>query len=342
MAHPPPPLRPPPSFLPPADRVFPDLTPSALSMLFTIPLPWAQVCIPGLEKLTQQEIRDMLSRLLLTPPAGAAAAPVVFPWDLEEDFVLVAYLQSDQTRDVLTFLGDLGSVLHPMRTLAAISGRLAYLGGSEELQNQILERWAKESALEDRLFKSITATDSRPEPGRIRPPHAEQCVCMEWNPPPFPLSPGVDVEIARLQGAMEELSADLFEDGDLAILRADSIEFVMRESSIVIGRGTRDTWPAVSLGFLSAEPCPHISREHACIQLMSDGSFYVENIGSSIFRVNGHVIRPKQHGQITAGALLDFAGLILMFIPNDGLVNRIMAETRAATVPDRRVRAART
>jgi hypothetical protein len=321
----------PPSFLSRANRVLPDLTRSALAMLVTVPLPWAQVCVPGLEKYTQQDLQGMLSALFTSPPPGPVGAqPVALAWGVAEDFVLLAYLHSGQTRDVLSFLEDLGAVLHPTRTRDDIQARLAFLAGSEAARDGVVERWSKECACEERLFRALTQQDPRVHPGRIAAPQTEVCACVEWAPPAFALNPAVAGEIASLKAALDDLASNIFEDGDLAVLRADSMEFLMRDRILVIGRGTKDAWPTVNLGFLSDAVCPHVSREHACIQLMPDGQFYIENIGSTLFRVNGKIIRPRKYGGLPPASVLDFAGLVLVFIPNRGFVNRILEDAQSS------------
>jgi hypothetical protein len=219
------------------------------------------------------------------------------------------------------FLHELTCVLKPHRTEDGIRSRLAYLEGrSEAERDEIIERWSQEAAFEERFFKA------RVQPERAHTPAVDQCTCVTWEPPPLQLNPDVDLEIAQLNALLPSLVEGLFGPCDLAVLRAEMLEFYMRERYILIGRGTMGNQISVNLGFIAPNACVHISREQASIQLMSDGHFYIENVGSAIFRANGKIIKPKQYAVLPTGALLDFCGIILLFVPNTSLVQQIVAQ----------------
>jgi hypothetical protein len=59
------------------------------------------------------------------------------------------------------------------------------------------------------------------------------------------------------------------------------------------------------------------------LAFVEDCNFYLENVGNRVFRVNGVVVEAGQICQLPAGALLDFSGTLLMFIPNETLVRDI-------------------
>jgi hypothetical protein len=165
-----------------------------------------------------------------------------------------------------------------------------------------------------------------PQVGRADNLAIERCTWILWEPPPHRPNPDVDLEIAQLTAQLPSLVEGLFGPCDLAVLRTEMVQFYMRERFIVIGRGTMKTQISVNLGFITPNVCPHISRKQASIQLMCDGSFYIANIGSAIFRTNGKIIEPGQHALLPTGALLDFCGIILLFIPNTSLVQQIVAQ----------------
>jgi hypothetical protein len=79
------PIEPPPSFIPVQTAIPPELASRLLAAMLSVPLPWAQVCIPGLEQYTQHKLGRM-QRILLESPPEIAHAHVVSDgaWDVSE------------------------------------------------------------------------------------------------------------------------------------------------------------------------------------------------------------------------------------------------------------------
>jgi hypothetical protein len=333
-------ITPPSNFIPRRLSLPPNVVPHLISSMLSVPLPWAQVCVPGLEKFTQNELRQMISTLLKTQPEltqfDFSSSSDSF-WDLDEDVVLLSYLNSDQSVGVLEFLGDLASILKPTRTAESIESRLIYLmkaGDSEK--DEMIEKWTKGAVLERRFFKSLNQEKSVDRKSRNVSLEMERCFCLPWDSPTFSKNSEVEKEVKEIEKSLEFISTDMSQNHELGYFRSDFVQFSMRERYIVIGRGTRDTEVSVNLGFVIDQPCKHISRKQAAVQFLYDGQFYIENIGTGNFRVNGKILQPKQFALLPTNALLDFSGAILMFIPNIAFIKQIMTEFAENKEPRRK------
>ena len=295
---------------------------SIVQAMLTVPLPFAQVCVPGLERYSQRELERMFHQVLTNPPEAVNVSLSVSKprWSDEEDFLLLTFRNSGMS-SVTEFLRENGQGFKACRTVADLEKRLDELGRmSKKEVDAILARLARQTVMEERFYKCAEGN------GEVRAPQLEQCHLMPVDRPDMPLSKGVAAEIEQLEKLVPFFAAELFEVNDIALLMGMDVRFSMRQRLVVIGRATTDTSVDIDLGFLNEHICAHVSRLQATLQIMPDGNFYIENIGNSIFRVSGKIIRPKQFCKVPSGALLDFAGNILIFIPNKPLVDRIVKE----------------
>jgi hypothetical protein len=55
------------------------------------------------------------------------------------------------------------------------------------------------------------------------------------------------------------------------------------------------------------------------IAVLSDGECWINNVGTAMIRVNGVEIGPGKVGKLPNGAVVDFAGMMLLFIENPRL-----------------------
>lgn len=294
------------------------LVSSIVEAMLTIPLPFSQVCVPGLEKYSQLELERLFQRVLTNPPESVEVRePVRKPlWTDEEDFFLLTFRNSKDS-SLTQFMREYGSCFKACRTITDIENRMEELGRmSSEQIDEILLRLARRTVLEERFYQSRHSNG----PGRA------QCNCTLTEFPDVEPSDEAEREIEQLQTMLPFLVDEVFRPNDLALFMGTNVRFSMRQRFVVIGRAASDTSVDIDLGFLSEHICSHVSRLQATFQLLPDGNFYVENIGNSVFRVCGKVIFPKQFCKVPPGAILDFADNILIFIPNKKLIDRIMKE----------------
>jgi hypothetical protein len=319
---------------PPGAGLDPDLPVTAdvfrsilVALVVPIPLPWAQVCVDGLEKFTQSQLSRLFLHVLLH--ANTLCSPLPLPaivpeWDSDEDLVLLSYLNSDGGFELTDIIRDFGAVFRPTRTLDSIAKRFKHLARlSEADQDAIIQSFSRKTVLEERFHDAVMRTPPIPRDGRPTSAQVEQCVCLEAVR--CPISRSADAEIESLFDVIDLMAAEQFGPHDLAMLQADTVQFFVKQQFVIIGRATVDKPVDINLGFIVDPVCPHVSRQQASLQLMWDGHFYIENIGQGVFRVNGIVIKPNHFCAVLKGALLDFCGIILLFIPNQKAVDRVMA-----------------
>jgi hypothetical protein len=307
-----------------------EMASSILKAMLSTPLPWAQVCVPGLEKYTQQQLEYMFHAMLIDPPPLRLSQidfePV--PWEVDEDFIIFSYFGAERSDcDFDAFLEKFGAMLHPIRSKEDIKRRVAEISSlSAEEHNEIVEKFAKKTVLEERFYRSSVAEKHGPARGLPLEPHVEQCVCINSDPVHYTLNPDVDGEIAELETLLPTMTSGIFAPNDLAVLRGESLEFHIKNRIVKIGRYPEDSIYGICLIYLNDKACRHISREQASLQLMYDGKFYLENIGNGILRVNGRIITPKQYCVVPPGAILDFSSVCMVFLPNHQLTNHLMKE----------------
>ena len=97
----------------------------------------------------------------------------------------------------------------------------------------------------------------------------------------------------------------------------------MNRQAILLGRASSLAEVDIDISTNDDNSCVHISRRQAIISFLDDCNFYIENIGKRTFRVNGVLIKPDQMARIPSFAILDFSGVLFMFIPNKRLIEEI-------------------
>lgn len=304
-----------------------ELARTIVQAMLTVPLPYSQVCVPGLEKYSQGELRNMFGRLLHDPTRTIPFEPPSYkpPWNNEEDFILLVYLSSSTETVIDDFVREYGETLSPCRSREDIEQRLHELSMmSAEERDEILETFSRKTVLEQRFYESVTAKDRLTiDRSHLRGPQIEQCECIQNEYPDYPVTDEANREIEKLEALVPMMTEELFQANDLAVLMGTNVSYTMRKQMIIIGRGTQDTPVDVDISYLADHICPHVSRHQAVLQFMMDGNFYIENVGNSIFRVSGKIIKPGQYARVDANALLDFADNVLVFVPNGKLIKEI-------------------
>lgn len=314
----------------PMKSVPPDVVPQIVTAIMTVPYQYSQGCIKGLEKYTQQQIREMYQLILHNPPEEFEQ-PVLPqpPFKPEEDICLLSYINNKSNQTFEQFMSQFGSILNPIRTKDSIEDRISQLESLDKKEiDEIYEECAKQTVNEERLYKSITQTAPPLTKGSVAHPTKEQCRCLPDPIPRFIKNPNLESEINSIEKTSLQLISYLFEKNELALLMNEKVRYSMKNRFIIIGRQSDDESMDnnVDIGFFDTLVCDHVSRVQASIQFMHDGHFYCQNIGQGVFRINGSIIPSMKVARVPDGAIFDFCNIIFLFFINHRLVKRIMSE----------------
>lgn len=181
---------------------------------------------------------------------------------------------------------------------------------TKEQREMIIDQYSQ-SILVDKLFDMSLNPNEKP--------YITKSItgfrCKYDNFEKYDLDQSISSEIESLNQDLTAM-ASKFKPSDLAILRSESQIFSMRREVVMIGRPSPGHDVDIDLSFESDKTCTHISRFQAILSFLEDFQFYIENVGQRPFRINGALIYPGAMAIIPAGAILDFAGTLLLFIPN--------------------------
>jgi hypothetical protein len=284
-----------------------------------------QVVIPPLEKYSQNDLRRKWDEYLLhAPPKGLPRfkpqdVPSCLPFDKDEDFVLLLAIRNrTQFREMMMANGY---VFKAFRSMHSIFERLHFLETLTPAQiDAFYESYANHILSEELAAFSLQCSEADART-------FSQAICSFV--PEFPIDPAPEVakEIGGFLPGLQGLAFcnEQLKKTVLAILRSERNQYLMRREAVLIGRGTIDRDVDIDLTFETDRTCTHISRMQAILAFVEDCNFYLENVGNRVFRVNGVVLEAGQICQLLPGALLDFSGTLMMFIPNETLVKDIRA-----------------
>jgi hypothetical protein len=295
-----------------------------LASMSCFPDQW-QVALVPLEKYSQSELRRKWDEFLLhAPPKDlprfrAQDVPSCLPFDKDEDFVLLLALR--HRTPFPEMMMSYGYVFKAFRSLHSIFERLQFLETLTPAQiDAFYESYASHILSEELAAFSLQGPDADART-------FSQAICS--FAPEFPIDPvpQVATEIGGFLTGLQGLAFcnEQLKKTALAVLRSERNQYIMRREAVMIGRGTIDRDVDIDLTFETDRTCTHISRMQAILAFLEDCNFYLENVGNRVFRVNGVVVEAGQICQVPAGALLDFSGTLLMFIPNETLVKDIRA-----------------
>ena len=310
----------------PLSSVGHDVAPKIATAILSVPPNLAQGCVEGLEKFTQQQIEEMYQVLLRHPNVDFDQVDSLkIPFQVDEDVALLNYIRCEEPFD--SFLAKFGFVFHPTRTKTMLEERIGHLKRLSQAEiDRIIEQAATQFAKEKRFSESLL--QKKPQLGNGRPfhPSKEQCYCFKEFCPNLQKNKNLDSEIEAIAPAALTLMDNLFTKNDLAFLVNERIRYSMKNKFIIIGRQTDDNSMDndVDLGFFNSLCCEHVSRIQATIQFMSDGKFYVENVGQNVFRINGAILYPKKVAEVPDQSIFDFNNTIFLFFINHKLVRSIM------------------
>ena len=282
-----------------------------------------QIAVPPLHEFSKHEILDVWEKYLKgekideIPKFDPTDIQSCIEFDRDEDFILLSSLRNSLSFEEM--MSEFGYIFKAFRSLDSIKKR------ADELKN-----WTPEEVdnfynayARDILTEEMFDLSTQPKTN-IDPEDLSLCRCAYRREYPIKPTQESQTEVTRL---MQGIQGPAFAYDSLrhvlAILRSETHEYYMKREALLIGRGTADHDVDIDLTFETDRTCTHISRAQAILSFMSDCNFYLENIGTRVFRVNGALIHPGKICRLIPGAILDFSGTLLMFIPNEEFVVEI-------------------
>lgn len=302
-----------------------------ISAMMAIPYIYAQACVSGLEKYTQQQIREMYELIIHCPPEYSGEPDLIaFPFTPIEDIILLCYINKTPKLSLDDFIVEYGQFFKPIRTKSAIKRRISQLENllPEEI-NDICNNFAENMAKQERLYDSIFPDSSQIKQAPIIHPNEEQCYCLENDILESVVNiqkPNIDIEIENIKKSALGLISKRFEINDLAIFINEHVKYSMKHKIVIIGRQSNNEYMDndIDLTFFNSMVCNHVSRAQATIRFMVDGNFYCQNIGEVPFRINGHAIMPQTIALVPNDSIFDFDNTIFLFFINYARTQHIL------------------
>ncbi|EAX96590.1 hypothetical protein TVAG_018040 [Trichomonas vaginalis G3] len=289
----------------------------------SMPLEAAQICFPKLDKFTYSDLEATFKNYLQNPPQISTKTkkyPLKTQLTKEEDFWLLNYLKHIDSISFEEFAEKYGHHFRPCLTMNQILARF------EEIKAMTPEERQK---IDDDVVKTMLFEQSFSKPDSPDEKQNLNLQCTYESHHQYDIQPHVEHEIQELHELTSLLSITAFKGNDLAILRGLSVEYAMRREAILIGRASTLSEVDVDLSSVDGQhACIHISRQQAILSFLPDCNFYIENIGNRSFRVNGVEISTGKICRIPPYAILDFCGILLMFIPNEKLLDQLKTKLK--------------
>lgn len=266
---------------------------------------------PSFSKYTDHQIRCAWLEahagleLPFTPPRYC-----MMPFTPEEDYQLLQLIRKNVE---LVPKSIAAANLCPLRHMETVLDRINQIKEmTKEQQSLIVRKLAEQYFLEE----------IQNQPEHWRSVEARELRSLT-SPPSYTTPDFIDNEIKELIPTVSTLTfTDLMGKPVLGLLRNKRVQFQITQISVIIGRGSSANKVDIDLSFIIPPGRSHISRKQAVITLMTDYNFYIQNIGKRPIRVNGVYIPPEGMCVLSTFSLIDFSGLLLLFIPNTELIGR--------------------
>lgn len=294
-----------------------------------------QIAVPSLEKYSKSEVLGKWKKLL----AGEdiAKIPKFEPTDIEsclafdkdEDYIIVSSLRNSMS--FTEMMETFGYVFKPFRSLDSIAQRIETIKTWSREEIEYFYNAYTHDLMVEEAFDLSTRVQGNEDAELLA-----LCRCSYRKEEPIVPTKESEEEMMHLMDGIQGLPFSSSLKHVLAILRSEDHEYYMRREAILIGRGTADRDVDIDLTFETDRTCSHISRGQAILSFLDDCNFYLENIGNRVFRVNGVVIHPGRICRLKPGALLDFSGALLMFIPNERFVRDIKSDLGSNVIPPKK------
>ena len=266
---------------------------------------------------TKNEIQVRFKQLLKSPPkfkTDKLSPKTKINFTLEEDFLIYTYVTKYSDKDLGTILKLFKDKFYPIRTEKDILNRIEEIkNNTPEENDEIITNFARQ-ILHDKLVCEAYENNTK---SSIK--EQQRCLKLIEDNPPFTH----DSEINLIDSYKNVIAQCKFTTHELAALISETCIVKMMRSRMTIGYSHQFYETDFDLRLASPTECCHISKKQAIISFLPDGCFYIENIGSAIFRVNGVIIPPKKVAHIPDYALLDFCDQLYIFVPNTELTTKI-------------------
>jgi microspherule protein 1 len=105
-----------------------------------------------------------------------------------------------------------------------------------------------------------------------------------------------------------------FDEGVLAILKGRVVQYIMRTHEVTLGRNSGVKQVTFDLSLEG--PAFKISRHQATINMKSDGSFVIKNVGRRSLFLGGHAIVTGETGQLKDNQVLEISSFSLLILLN--------------------------
>jgi hypothetical protein len=314
------------------DVILPKMSDEILAKIITatmaMPLSQAQLIIPGLEKYTLFDIEESFKKCLkIAPPTTKIIEDLPFEdlFTLEEDFLLLSSVRFNY--DINVLLSKYGSSFHQVRSKTSLLKRREQLKAMKpEEKERIIDDMTKMIIAEDAYFLS-TENTSEMEEERVKPEDFIHLRCSYEAEEKRKPAEHINGEIDKLMKVSKIIAGSCVTKNDrfseLATLRGANVYYSIKREAVLIGRATSFADIDIDLAFEGEKSCLHVSRRQAILYFLYDCNFYIENVGNRPFRVNGFLINPGKTCRVSPFAILDFSGILLMFIPNEKFIDEI-------------------
>jgi len=295
-----------------------------IQSFMSLPFFEAQKGSPLLSKLTIAEIKSIFIHNLYNLEKEAykiEKLPISRPFTIEEDVWLYIYSKMNPGEKFEKTKANYASKILPIRAKSDVSARYSTINGLADVEiEKLLDSLSEELLLESLIAESI---ETIPKNVYTWIAHDK---CRNYLSEQFSDTTYINSEIDDLFSMFPEASDSIFNDFDLAVLRTDSYMFRMTHSRVLVGFSHTHNFADIDLHLISPQECNHISEHQAIISFLPNFFFYIENVGKSLFRVNGIIIRPGQACKIPPLSIIDFCDILFMFIPNESLIKKIAKE----------------
>ncbi|OHS95344.1 hypothetical protein TRFO_38533 [Tritrichomonas foetus] len=307
------------------------LTEEALNSLYRaimyLPLNLLQL-VPPLHLYSISELEYYIVNMLHNPPTIEldidSLRNLMVPFDINEDFAIVSMIRMNPGPFSFELVQRFSYAFKPIRTAHQIANRIEELQmASNEEREYIIQKFADETFKE---YLSSQVKDGNSEQLtelNLTKRDFDICTISKPKNPEIPIPPEIDQEINLLSSHRWMFIKERFASNDLAIIRSEKHEFYMRLCAIIIGRNSPQGEVDIDLSYYMKGGCHHVSRQQAILSFQKDYFFYLENIGKRSFRVNGTIVPKGKFCILQPGAIIDFSDILLMFIPNEPLVDKI-------------------
>lgn len=236
------------------------------------------------------------------------------PWDIEEDYWLYIYITKKDQLTEQEIQNNRLNHINPIRTQQEILNRIEKIKYyTPEQINTLLNEMTSRITTEKMIYLTLTPDSKHLAASQYR------CVSRKEQKYPFTRTD----ELSELENFLPMTETTYFDGSELAILLSETAYYKITTVTVTIGYRRYIAELNIDLSLICDHDCSHISHNQAIITFLEDYRFYIENIGTQVFRVNGVIVPPNKCAHLPNYAILDFCDLLFMFIINKNKISEI-------------------